>query len=1003
MTRIVWASIYNRSGDVIGAQIGGNTSNVTSWGTGLKNFTFDIDDAPAVISGDDYYIIFTRSGGGGFVRWGETLGGSGSKLWGESATTTGTPNFPLGTVDSLNIQIFGGEILGITAVQSEPQDNDFTFDKIVNLSCNFTSIGNTNISNVTVFVYDSSNNLDYTDTDTTPAGLVQSFNKTWTTSTLTDDLYNWSCSVLGDDLTTAITNNRTITIATPTVTLNSPANNFETEVLDNEFNISANLFNVTNIKNISLFTNKSGTFEVSSNFTFAPSGIAASNLTEVSSTSTVFELVKNISYNNYANNVTNDIGSSSPISHTISSITRYVYEDSTFSDINFSKTSSSPTFEFVEYINPNPIKKIRDIEIYLKTSSGSNDVREKNTQIFGQGITEITQLLNTTITKGTLWSGQVCTIDDECFFAGENRTILVDQTFPIINLNAPSGVIDFIIIGNNLSVNWTVSDVNLDTCLFEYNNINTTVICADNNFSFITIQDEQSLIFYANDTIGNLASNTTSWTYAVSENSQTFSNETIEGSLETFLANITLGSGLSVSSTLFIYDGSSNVAENFISGVNNILRMSNFLVPNVGAQEDFSFNFEITLSDNSVINLSTQTQTVSNISIDDCSVNTFEIFNFTLVDEEDQDMLVINTSIELAVNVLSINRNITVASLSNNFNNTNPVLICLSNITGGSSYVIDLTSRYEAKDHVIEYYNIRNSTLNNETIRSDIFLFDLLADDSTDFQLTFKGADFVAVEGALINLQRQYISENVFKTVELPITDANGQTVVHLVRNDVVYNIVVLKNNIVLGTFNNIIAFCEDFTIGNCQINLNAFSSSEAVFDYNEALGISFTPITYNETTRIASVNFLTVDGTTKIINFTISKDDIFGNDSVCSSQVVSSGGTLTCIVPTFIDTSPLTAEVFVDGTQSIIDSIYLTTTNISTFGYFIMFLMILSITMMLLSSKTMTLIGLFVGVGSSMVLTLVEGKVIGSGSSLIWLAIVIIAMIWKLNKGRVE
>ena len=690
------------------------------------------------------------------------------------------------------IVTIGSEIenTGISTIQSSPVDNFNTISQTIDLLCNFTSSGITNISNVTVLVYDSSNNLDYEDTDTTPGDLVNSYNKTWTTSILTDDIYNWSCSGRGDDNT------------------------------------------------------------------------------------------------------------------------------------------------------------------------------------FG----------------GTT-----------------NRTFTIDSTFPVINIISPTGVIPSIVLGDNLSLNWTVSDSNLDTCLFEYNNINTTVICGDNNYSFITVSGQQSIIFYANDTFGNLGSNSTSWTYTFVENSQTFNNNTIEGSLETFLANITLGSGLSVSSTLFIYDDSSNIAESFISGTNNILRMSNFVIPNVAGQQTFNFTFQVTLSDSSVINLSTQAQTVSNISIDDCTDNSFELYNFTLIDEEDQDTLSINTTIEVAVNVLSIDREITVTSLSNNFNNTNPVLICLNNLTGDSSYVVDATVRYEAQDHVIEYYNIRNSTITNETTISNIFLFDLLTDDSTDFQLTFKGSDFVAVEGALVSIQRQYISENVFKTVELPITDANGQTIVHLVRNDVVYNIIVSKDNSVLGTFNNIIAFCEDFTIGNCQINLNAFSSTEEVFNYNDALGISFTTIIYNETTRIASINFLTSDGTTKTVNFTMSKDDIFGNNSVCSSQVVSSGGTLTCTVPTFIDTSPLTAQVFVDGEQSIIDSIYLTTRNIGTFGYFIMFLMILSITMMLLSSKTMTLIGLFVGVGSSMVLTLVEGKVIGAGSSLIWLAVVIIAMIWKLNKGKVE
>jgi len=71
-------------------------------------------------------------------------------------------------------------------------------------------VTNTNVSNVTIKVYDSDTNLVYTDTDLTPAGLVRIYNKTWTTPALSDGIgYNWSCNGWGSDDSFDETINRT--------------------------------------------------------------------------------------------------------------------------------------------------------------------------------------------------------------------------------------------------------------------------------------------------------------------------------------------------------------------------------------------------------------------------------------------------------------------------------------------------------------------------------------------------------------------------------------------------------------------------------------------------------------------------------------------------------------------------------------------------------------------------------------------------------------------------
>ncbi|GAG96655.1 unnamed protein product, partial [marine sediment metagenome] len=121
----------------------------------------------------------------------------------------------------------------------------------------------------------------------------------------------------------------------------------------------------------------------------------------------------------------------------------------------------------------------------------------------------------------------------------------------IINLDEPKGQIDTFILGNNLTINWTVSDTNLESCYFTYNNINTSVTCSANNFSFIPVSNVQNLTFYANDSFGNENSNFTSWEYQVLENNIIYNNITLETASETFILNITTA-GLQVPSIPYL-------------------------------------------------------------------------------------------------------------------------------------------------------------------------------------------------------------------------------------------------------------------------------------------------------------------------------------------------------------------------------------------------------------------------------------------------------------------
>jgi len=592
----------------------------------------------------------------------------------------------------------------------------------------------------------------------------------------------------------------------------------------------------------------------------------------------------------------------------------------------------------------------------------------------------------------------------------ENRTLIVHITAPTVSILDPIGTLDFIALGNTLNLNWSVVEEgtnlseHITNCSYDYNGSTTFISISDcvdvNKTTFTYALDSNSLFFNVTDIFGLSAFDSTAFDFKFVEINNTFENETIEGNLENYFAFGKLGTGLTISEVNFVYNGSVETGDSFLIGDITVLRKPNFLVPDTQASANKTFFWNMTLSDSTNINLTTQSQTVSNISLDNCSTFTNEIINFTLVDEETQVQLP-NVTIETANNLFSGDRSEVIVNFSK-ISFQNPTRICLNvNLTSNSNYSLDVVVRYETPTSAIEYYNIVGLELTDSTARQDIRLYDLNISDSTEFQLSFTGSDFLPVENALVNVDRQYISENTFKTVELPKTDFNGQAVLHLVRNDVVYNVRIIKDNVVLGNFENIVAFCDDFTIGDCNIELNAFDSVESIFNYDSSLGIIFNEPEFNESIDRITFNFLTTDGSVKTVILNTTRNDIFGNRTICETSLTSSGGTLVCDIDPNLDESVLKTEIYVNGVLAITSNVKLDSSNFGDAGYLIMFVMAMSLVLMFSNSKTGVLVAIGINTIGSVYLGLTSGDLIGAGASGLWLLIIVLVGIYKINAER--
>lgn len=599
------------------------------------------------------------------------------------------------------------------------------------------------------------------------------------------------------------------------------------------------------------------------------------------------------------------------------------------------------------------------------------------------------------------WTMEACDFENTCANATQ-RTFQVDSLNPAIIILAPSETVEIQAVNLNLSFNWSANDTNLDACVFQYAGSNTTVTCSDNTTNInITSSINRSIIFYVNDTFGNLNSSSISWNYTIFENSQTFNEEVFEGNTEQLTANVTISGSSPISIASLFYNGTATVGTFSQSG-NDTITSIDFLIPIVDGDSNVTFIWNLQLSDGQSINITPHNQTITSLSLDDCSVNTITLYNFTMVDEANQSELT-NTTMEINLNLLDVERVNYIANFTNISSEINPFPICINTDFGSSTYSVDVIVKYEASAYSIEYYNIVNATILNSTIPINITLYDLALLDATEFKISFKGEDFVFVEDALIFIDRQYISENnSFKTVELPKTDSGGKTVGHFVRNDVIYNIRVIKNGVLLGSFSNINAFCTDFTIGDCQIVLEATPTIVGEFSYDEEVGILFESVpTYDDTTNAVTFSFLTDDGSTKSVLMEVTRSDVFGNRSICNSTVTSSSGTLSCSVDPNIDDTSLRTSIFVDDELAVLSTIKLESSNYGNTGYVLWFLITFFFIWIFGNSKTEVLMGLGISTIGAIALGITEGTIVGIGSAGIWILVIVILGIYKLNKDN--
>jgi len=485
-------------------------------------------------------------------------------------------------------------------------------------------------------------------------------------------------------------------------------------------------------------------------------------------------------------------------------------------------------------------------------------------------------------------------------------------------------------------------------------------------------------------------------------NSQTYSATALEGSVSYFELNWSLRTGYQVTTAYLNYNNT--LYEGTVNAGTNTIIYRNLTIPEVTTATINPFHWIVNFNDGSQVNTSLINQTVNTLGIDDCSVYTNLLFNMSMMDEESQIFLEggpQNTSIKLSFTLTSIINGEQLLNYSKSYQNTNPARLCLQNALSTNNYRLDGVIEYSSLGRFQEFYNFQNYLLNNNTANLYIPLYNLNSSVGQEYKITYKDSNFVPVDGAIMNIQRKYIDEGIFKTTEVPKTGAEGYTIGHLVSNDVIYNIIVIKEGVTLATFTDVVADCQNPLLFSCAINLNSFSSSNLPSDFTNYKDISYT-LTYNRTSRTVSSLFTIPSGIASVVNLNVTLFDRLGTTNVCSDELTSSGGTLSCVVPASFGNSTIIAQIFKGGEfvgQAVIS---LSQSPMSIYGsnlLFISLMMCLVFIGVAISTDNPMTYGIILGLGSVIMVALnliYSPSLVGMGATVLWFIIAIVLVMIK-------
>lgn len=887
--------------------------------------------------------------------------------------------------------VFGGEVAGIvdntpTITQNSPA-NDSSYNTITSVTFNCSSTDDNGVYNISLWINDS---LNYTLSNST-ANQNLSFQ---TSTTLAEGNQTWYCKAW-DGSNENVSETRTVKVVgveVPIVTLTSPLNNAVIPNLSVDLQVeitylAGNFSNITIDTREAYFGSRLSYFEELSG-----NGTQTINFTGTFSEGSPYYWNATLCYDR-------NVGGS----ECIDSVTNLFTIDTT-----------PPTIT----LNDNPI--VYNISQNHSINYTVTDNRLQSCLLGYNGDTYSidceTTTQNTTNFAVTLGVTDFNISANDT--AGNRNTTFYNLTFDSTppTINPANNLTNLSTFSLPVPSNWNylAEDTNLNSCYYTTsdNSTQTIVVCNSSIETSWTSGGEKEISYCANDTLGNSAcANKTINIVSITTGQSESLDPAVEGATVqyTFEINVSGVSPIPSSSAIFIFNGTKYTPTKS-TRAGGYFYTYNLEVPQgygntTGVLQDWLFNYSLT---DYFVNSSSTTEntTIYSLAIDNCTLYNDTILNLNLYDEEDNNFINSSAGSNLEID-LQISKGSTFVNFSKKWTNENNVSICINEgLLATNNYTIDWIISFDSTDRVNEFHYLDNGTLSSESQFDDytnqtLYLRDLLSADSTSFLFNYFDEDGLIVDDIIVHTFRKYIGEGLFREVERSKQNDDGDTIVHLVEEDVIYYFVITKEGQTLYTSNTYTALCDS---APCTIQLEesgGFQEFETDWDLIDGGDYS---LRIDDTTRQVNLTFSTDEETTMNLTlYAMANDATY--TAVDSVSSIGTTGEIIASVPISFGNTTFFGAIYQDGEY--VDSQWVDFSDNAgdylgiTLSLFLASLIILSLGLMYVSEGALTIVFLIVGFVVTTILGLIK---LQDSAGLGILGYLIIAgglIIWKITKKQ--
>jgi len=411
------------------------------------------------------------------------------------------------------------------------------------------------------------------------------------------------------------------------------------------------------------------------------------------------------------------------------------------------------------------------------------------------------------------------------------------------------------------------------------------VNCSNNDVSFEYIDGYNNLTVYASDTLGNRNNKTTSWSYLFDYYNISYNATVYEGGYNPFILQIKLNEDNSVTEAIFEYNNTNYSTSTYFSD-DVYFVFSSLVAPAISDNINVSFGFYIVV-DGKTYFIDSLSQEILNVSFGNCSGGDV-LFRLSLFDEDSGSE--INGTMEINANIRNKATGLEIDNFNSTFTSLHSANICLTPRESWENYLLTAEVKYYSNNYAPEFFNIQHATM--ESYPKNISLFDLSLNKSTEFLIRYQDNNLIFVEGAIIQLQRKYIGEDIYRVVEAPKTSASGTTILHINLDTNIYRAAVVKDGKILNVFDNIVFHCENELSGICYKKLLGNIDSQTSISTKTLKDFSYYVTTKNET---ITTTYSSPSGTPNNVNILITQEDGFSNNIICNKSIISSAGSIDC------------------------------------------------------------------------------------------------------------